>query len=114
MDYLRAATTLRSLVIHDGQFTHKFVEKIPEGLPNLEVLSLNSAEFTDESLRLLAERCKKLMSLSIASDHFTAEGLKHLDNLVRQRYAIISMAVRLRRIRDNRLEVAVLQRAMLG
>ncbi len=80
-DYLRSATTLRSLVIHDGQFTDKFVEKITEGLPNLEELSLNSAELTDESLRLLAERCKKLKSLSIASDHFTAEGLKHLDKL---------------------------------
>lgn len=68
-------------MIHDGQFTDRFVAKITEGLPNLEVLSLNSAELTDESLRLLSERCKKLKSLSIASDHFTAEGLKHLDKL---------------------------------
>ena len=80
-DHLRSAKTLRSLVIHDGQFTDKFVAKITEGLSNLEVLSLNSAELTDESLRLLSERCKKLKSLSIASDHFTAEGLKHLDKL---------------------------------
>ena len=80
-DHLRSAKTLRSLVIHDGQFTDKFVAKITEGLSNLEVLSLNSAELTDESLRLLADRCKKLKSLSIASDHFTAEGLKHLDKL---------------------------------
>ena len=80
-DHLRSAKTLRSLVIHDGRFTDKFVAKITEGLSNLEVLSLNSAELTDESLRLLSERCKKLKSLSIASDHFTAEGLKHLDKL---------------------------------
>ena len=80
-DHLSSAKTLRSLVIHDGQFTDKFVAKITEGLPNLEVLSLNSAELTDESLRLLSERCKKLKSLSIASNHFTAEGLKHLDKL---------------------------------
>ncbi len=80
-DHLRSAKTLRSLVIHDGRFTDKFVAKITEGLSNLEVLSLNSAELTDESLRLLSERCKKLKSLSIASDHFTSEGLKHLDKL---------------------------------
>jgi uncharacterized protein (TIGR03067 family) len=80
-DHLRSAKTLRSVVIHDGQFTDKFVAKITEGLPNLEELSLNSSELTDESLRLLAERCKKLKSLSIASDHFTAEGLKNLDEL---------------------------------
>ena len=80
-DHLRSAKMLRSLVIHDGKFTDKFVAKITEGLPNLEELSLNSAELTDESLRLLSERCKKLKSLSIASDHFTAEGLKHLDKL---------------------------------
>lgn len=80
-DHLSSAKTLRSLVIHDGQFTDKFVAKITEGLSNLEVLSLNSAELTDESLRLIADRCKKLKSLSIASDHFTVEGLKHLDKL---------------------------------
>ncbi|MCS7466945.1 hypothetical protein NZK35_09840 [Stieleria sp. ICT_E10.1] len=80
-EHLRSVKTLRSLVIHDGQFTDKFVAKITEGLSNLEVLSLNSAELTDESLRLIADRCKKLKSLSIASDHFTAEGLKHLDKL---------------------------------
>ncbi len=80
-DHLRSAKTLRSLVIHDGQFTDKFVAKITEGLSNLEVLSLNSVELTDESLRLLSERCKKLKSLSITSDHFTPEGLKHLDKL---------------------------------
>ncbi len=80
-DHLRSAETLRSLVIHDGQFTDKFVAKITEGLSNLEVLSLNSADLTDESLRLLSERCKKLKSLSITSDHFTLEGLKHLDKL---------------------------------
>ena len=68
-DHLSSAKTLRSLVIHDGQFTDKFVAKITEGLSNLEVLSLNSAELTDESLQLLSERCKKLKSLSIASDH---------------------------------------------
>lgn len=80
-DHLRSAKTLRSLMIHDGQFTDKFVAKITEGLPNLEVLALNSAELTDESLRLLSERCKKLKSLSITSDHFTLEGLKHLNKL---------------------------------
>ena len=79
--HLRTAKTLRRLVIHDGQFTDKFVARITEGLQNLEQLSLNSAELTDESLRLLADRCKKLKSLSIASDHFTAEGLKRLDKL---------------------------------
>ena len=80
-DHLSSAKTLRSLVIHDGQFTDKFVAKITEGLPNLETLSLNATKLTDESLRLLSERCKKLKSLSIASDHFTSEGLKHLDKL---------------------------------
>ena len=80
-DHLCSAKTLRSLVIHDGRFTDKFVAKITEGLPNLEVLSLSSADLTDESLRLLSARCKKLKSLSIASDHFTAEGLRHLDKL---------------------------------
>ncbi|TWU27961.1 TIGR03067 domain-containing protein [Novipirellula artificiosorum] len=96
-NYLRAATTLRSLIIHDGQFTDKFVDKITEGLPNLEELSLNSAEFTDESLRLLAERCKKLNSLSIASNHFTAEGLKHLDKLPNlEKWFVSSPALRKR------------------
>jgi uncharacterized protein (TIGR03067 family) len=69
------------LLIHEGQFTDKFVAKIAKGLPDLEEMSLNSAELTDESLRLLAEHCTKLKSLSLASDHFTAEGLKHLDKL---------------------------------
>ena len=76
-----AAKTLRTLLIHDGQFTDKFVATITQGLPDLEELSLNSSELTDESLRLLADRCKKLKSLSIASDHFTAKGLKYLDKL---------------------------------
>ena len=80
-DHLRSAKTLRSLVIHDGKFTDKFVAEITQGLPGLEKLSLNSPDLTDKSLRLVAERCKKLKSLSIASDHFTAEGLKHLDKL---------------------------------
>ena len=79
--HLCAAKALRKLVVHDGQFTDKFVATITEGLQNLEELSLNSAELTDESLRLIADRCKKLKSLSIASDHFTAEGLKKLDKL---------------------------------
>ncbi len=96
-DHLRSAKTLRSLVIHDGQFTDKFVAKITEGLPNLEELSLNSAELTDESLRLIADRCKKLKSLSIASDHFTAEGLKHLDKLKNlEKRAVSSPALRKR------------------
>ena len=68
-------------MIHDGQFTDKFVAKLTLGLSNLEELSLNSAELTDESLRLLAVRCRKLKSLSIDSDHFTTEGIKHLDKL---------------------------------
>jgi uncharacterized protein (TIGR03067 family) len=94
-DHLRSAKTLRSLVIHDGRFTDKFVAKITEDLSNLEVLSLNSAELTDESLRLLSERCKKLKSLSIASDHFTAEGLKHLDKLKDlEEWAVSSPALR--------------------
>ncbi len=80
-DHLSAAKTLRKLVIHDGQFTDKFVATITKQLSGLEELWLNSPELTDESLRLLADRCKKLKTLRIASDHFTAEGLKHLDHL---------------------------------
>ena len=96
-DHLRSAKTLRSLVIHDGQFTDKFVARITEGLPNLEELSLNSVELTDESLRLLADQCKKLKSLSIASDHFTSEGLKHLDKLKDlEKRAVSSPALRKR------------------
>jgi uncharacterized protein (TIGR03067 family) len=96
-DHLRPAKTLRRLLIHDGQFTDKFVEKITKGLPNLEQLTLDSAELTDESLRLLAERCTKLKSLSVASDHFTAEGLKHLDKLQSlEKRAVSSPALRRR------------------
>ena len=64
-DHLRSAKTLRSLVIHDGQFTDKFVAKITEGLSNLEVLSLNSAELTDESLRLL---CRSMQETEVPFD----------------------------------------------
>jgi len=80
-DHLSAAKTLRKLVIHDGQFTDKFVATITKRLSGLEELWLNSPDLTDESLRLLADRCKKLKTLQIASEHFTAEGLKHLDRL---------------------------------
>jgi hypothetical protein len=80
-EYLSAAKTLRELVIHDGEFTDKFVDKVTQGVPGLEVLMLNSPKLTDESLRLLAERCKNLKSLTIWSEHFTAEGLKHLNRL---------------------------------
>lgn len=80
-DHLSAAKTLRKLVIHDGQFTDKFVATITKRLSGLEELWLNSPDLTDESLRLLADRCKKLKTLRIASEHFTAEGLKHLDSL---------------------------------
>jgi uncharacterized protein (TIGR03067 family) len=80
-DSISSAKSIRSLWIHDGQFTDKFVAKITEGLPDLEELWLSSEELTDDSLRLLSDRCKKLRSLSITSKHFTAEGLKHLDKL---------------------------------
>ena len=94
-EHLSAAKSLRRLLIHDGQFTDKFVAEITRGLPDLEELSLNSSQLTDESLRLLADGCKNLKSLSIASDHFTAEGLKHLDKLenLKQR-AVSSPALR--------------------
>ncbi len=94
-DHLCSAKTLRHLLIHNGQFTDKFVAKITQGLPDLEELMMNSAELTDESLRLIAERCKKLKSLSIASDHFTAEGLKHLDRLTKlERRSVSSPTLR--------------------
>jgi hypothetical protein len=80
-DHLSSAETLRKLVIHDGQFTDKFVATITKRLSGLEELWLNSPDLTDESLRLLADRCKKLKTLRIASEHFTAEGLKYLDSL---------------------------------
>ncbi|EMB17835.1 TIGR03067 domain-containing protein [Rhodopirellula europaea] len=94
-DHLCSAKTLQHLLIHDGQFTDKFVAKITQGLPELEELMMNSAELTDESLRLISERCKKLKSLSITSDHFTVEGLKHLDRLKKlERRSVSSPALR--------------------
>ena len=80
-EHMRAAKSLRNLVIHNGTFSDKFIEILAQDLPNLEKLSMNSAKLTDESLRILADRCKKLKSLSITSDNFTTKGLKHLDKL---------------------------------
>ena len=81
-DYLSRAKTLRTLMIYDGKFTDKFVDKVTRELPDLEVLWLtSSAELTDKSLRMIGERCKNLRELHISSDRFTAEGLKHLDQL---------------------------------
>lgn len=94
-DHLSSATTLQSLVIHDGQFTDEFVARVTKGLPHLETLQLNSAELTDKSLRLLAERCKSLKSLTLSSDHFTPDGLKQLNKLMNlERKAISSPALR--------------------
>ncbi len=94
-DHLRMAKTLRSLVIHDGQFSDQFVAKIAKGLPHLETLQVNSADLTDKSLQLLADRCKNLKSLTISSDHFTPDGVKQLDKLTNlDKKAISSPALR--------------------
>lgn len=94
-DHLSAAKTLRTLIIHDGQFTDAFVAQITDALTDLRELSLNSPELTDESLRLIANRCKKLTSLSIASDHFTVEGVKQLSQLKRLRsHSVVSPELR--------------------
>lgn len=102
-DHLSSAKTLQKLLIHDGQFTDKFVAKITRGLPDLDELWLNSPDLTDESLRLLADRCKQLKSLSIASDHFTAEGLKHLERLKNlKKLSVTSPALREKRRKPQR------------
>jgi hypothetical protein len=81
-DYLSRAKTLRTLMIYDGRFTDKFVDKLTRGLPDLEVLWLtSSAALTDESLRMIGDRCKNLRELRVASAQFTAKGRQHLDNL---------------------------------
>ena len=79
--HLTAAKSLRSLIIHDGQFTDEFVTTLVKSLPHLETLSLGSADLTDASLQAISDHCKKLTSLSIVSEHFTADGLKHLDKM---------------------------------
>jgi hypothetical protein len=80
-DFIKEAKTLRELVIYDGRFSDKFIEKITRGLPDLEKLTIRSPQLTDESLRFIADRCKKLKSLSIASDRVTTEGISVLDKL---------------------------------
>lgn len=82
-DHLKGAKALRTLRIHNGQFSDAFVETITKGMPNLEELMLDSPGLTDESLRLIGTRCKNLKSLSISSDHFTTKGIEHLSGLKR-------------------------------
>ena len=93
-EHLSSAKTLRELIIHKGQFTDKFVDKITKALPDLEKLVVSSPGLTDESLRLLATRCKNLKKLEIRSAHFTAEGLKHVDSLPKLKWSVRSPALR--------------------